>query len=126
MEKAETERKEKLSLRFVPSRRGRENSKKIAKKFKKSNNTITASFQGEIGWKTLRKGENKNYCYVSFLPDVQEKITKKWQKKLKKLKETITDSSQAKIDGKMLRKRENKNYHSVSFIPEGEEKIPKK
>ena len=33
-EKAENERKLKLSLRFVPSRRGRENSKKIAKKFK--------------------------------------------------------------------------------------------
>ena len=31
----EKERKEKLSPRFVPSRRGRENSKKIAKKFKK-------------------------------------------------------------------------------------------
>ena len=74
MEKAETERKEKLSLRFVPSRRGRENSKKIAKKFKKSKNTIMASFQGKIGCKTLRKGENKNYRYVSFLPDVQGKI----------------------------------------------------
>ena len=77
MEKAETERKEKLSLRFVPSRRGRENSKKIAKKFKKLKNTITASFQGKMGWKTLRNGENKNYRYVSFLPDVQEKIPKK-------------------------------------------------
>ena len=120
MEKAETERKEKLSPRFVPSRRGRENSKKIAKKFKKSKYTITASFQGKIGWKTLRKGENKNYRYVSFLPDVQVKIPKKWQIKLKKLKETITDSSQAKIGGKMLRNRENKNYHSVSFIPDRE------
>ena len=77
LEKAETERIEKLSLRFIPSRRGIENSKKIAKKFKKSKNTITASFQGEIGWKTLRKGENKNDRYVSFLPDVQEKILKK-------------------------------------------------
>ena len=42
LEKAENERKYKLSLRFVPSRRARENSKKIAKKFKKSKNTITA------------------------------------------------------------------------------------
>ena len=74
----------------------------------------------------LRKRENKNYRYVSFLPDVEEKIPKKQQKKLKKWKETITDSSQAKIGGKMLRKRENKNYPSVSFIPDGEEKIPKK
>ena len=48
LEKAENERKEKLSLRFVPSRRARENSKKIAKKFKKLKNTITASFQAKI------------------------------------------------------------------------------
>ena len=80
MEKAETERKEKLSLRFVPSRRGRENSKNIAKKFKKSKNTITASFKGKIGWKTLRKGENKNYRYVSFRPDVQRKFQKNSKK----------------------------------------------
>ena len=49
MEKAETERKEKISLRFIPSRRGRENSKKIAKILKKLKNTITASFQAQIG-----------------------------------------------------------------------------
>ena len=85
-----------------------------------------ASFHGKIGWKTLRKGENKNYRYVLFLPDRQEKIPKKIAKKLKKLKNTITDSSQAKMGGKMLRKRENKNYQSVSFLPDGEEKIPKK
>ena len=86
-------------------------------------NTITATFQGKIGWKTLIKGENKNYRYVWFLPDGQRKNSKKIAKKLKN---TITDSSQAKIGGKMLRKREYKNYHSVSFLPDGEEKIPKK
>ena len=31
------------------------NSKRIAKKFKKLKNTITASFQAKIGWKGLRK-----------------------------------------------------------------------
>ena len=46
-------------------------------------NTITASFQGKIGWKTLRKGENKNYRYVSFLLGGQEKIPKKKQKNSK-------------------------------------------
>ena len=46
-------------------------------------NTITASFQGKIGWKTLRKGENKNYRYVSFLLDGEEKIPKKKQKNSK-------------------------------------------
>ena len=59
------------------------------------------SFHGKIGWKGQRKRENKNYRYVSFLPNVQEKIPKK----LKKFKNTITDSSQAKIGGKMLGKR---------------------
>ena len=28
-----------------------------------------ASFQAEIGWNSPRKGENKNYRSVSFLPD---------------------------------------------------------
>ena len=86
MEKAETERKEKLSLRFVPSQRGRENSKKIEKKFKKLKNTIKASFHGKIGWKGQRKGENKNYRYVSFLPDGKEKIPKKQKKNSKNFK----------------------------------------
>ena len=48
MEKAEKERKYKLSFRFVPARGVIENSKKI-KKIKK--NTILALFQAKIGWK---------------------------------------------------------------------------
>ena len=47
-----------------------------------------ASFQAKIGWKMMRKIENKNYHSVSFLPDVQQKMPKKF----KKLKNTITDS----------------------------------
>ena len=66
MEKDEKERKEKLSLRFVPTRRVIDNSKKIAKKFK---NTIVASFQAEIDWKMPRKREYKIYRSVSFVPD---------------------------------------------------------
>ena len=58
-----------MSFRFVPTRRVIENSKKIAKKFKKLKNTIMASFQGKIGWKMMWKGENKNYRSFSFLPD---------------------------------------------------------
>ena len=38
------------------------------------------SFHGKIGWKGQRKRENKNYRYVSFHPDGQEKIPKKQQK----------------------------------------------
>ena len=28
-----------------------------------------ASFQAKIGWKRMKKRENKNYRFVSFLPD---------------------------------------------------------
>ena len=69
MEKDEKDRKLKLSLRFVPARRIIKNSKKIAKEFEKLNNTIMAPFQAKIGWKRMRKRENKNYHYVSLLPD---------------------------------------------------------
>ena len=34
------------------------------------------SFQAKIGWKKMRKGENKNYRSVSFLLDAQLKIPK--------------------------------------------------
>ena len=47
MEKAEKERKKKLSFRSVPTRREIENFKKIAKKLKKLKNTIMASFQAK-------------------------------------------------------------------------------
>ena len=60
--------REKIKI-IVPLRSNRtvrENSQKIAKKLK---NTIMASFQAKIGWKRLRKGENKNYRSVLFLPD---------------------------------------------------------
>ena len=71
-----------------------------------------ASFQAKIGWKRLRRRENKNYRFVSFLPNTQKKIAKK----LKKFKNTIVDSLQAKIEWRRMRKRENKNYSSVTFL----------
>ena len=30
-----------------------------------------ASFQAKIGWKRLRKSENKNYASVPFLPEAR-------------------------------------------------------
>ena len=36
-----------------------------------------ASFEAKIGWKRMRKRENKNYRYVSFLPDAKFKIPTK-------------------------------------------------
>ena len=67
-----------------------------------------ASFQAKIGWKRLKKKENKNYRFVSFLP---EKIAKVF----KKFKNTITASFQDKTVRKRLKKRENKNYRFVLF-----------
>ena len=58
-----------VPFHFVPTRPVREHSKKIAKKFKKLKNTIMASYQAKIGWKSLRNRENKKYRFVSFVPD---------------------------------------------------------
>ena len=49
-----------MSFRFVPTQGVIENSKKIAKKFKKLKSTIMASFEAKIGWKWPINGENKN------------------------------------------------------------------
>ena len=58
-----------VSFRFALTQRVTENSKKIAKKFKKLKNNFMASFQANIGWKRLRKRENKKYRFVQSLPD---------------------------------------------------------
>ena len=58
-----------IPFRSVPARCVIENSKQIAKKFKKLKNIIMASFQANIGRKRLRKRENKNYPSIPFLPD---------------------------------------------------------
>ena len=41
------------------------------------------SFQAKIGWKSPRKGENKNYRSVSFKPKAKWKILKRQQKNSK-------------------------------------------
>ena len=43
-------KREYKNYRSVPTRREIENSKKIAKIFKKLKNTIMTSFQAKIGW----------------------------------------------------------------------------
>ena len=60
------------NYRFVSSyptrnRNFKNNSKKI-QKIKKLKNSFMALFQAKIGWKRLRKRENKNYRFVSSLP----------------------------------------------------------
>ena len=57
-----------IPFRSVPTRRVTENSKKIAKKFKKLRNTNMASFQAKVGWKRPRQRENKNSRSNPFLP----------------------------------------------------------
>ena len=44
------------------------------------------SFQAKIGWKRLRKKEDRNYISVTFLLDWLEKIPKKQQKNSKNYK----------------------------------------
>ena len=58
-----------MSFRFVPNQRLIENSKKISKNLKKLKDLVMASFQAKIDWKRLKKRENKNYHFNSFLPD---------------------------------------------------------
>ena len=41
------------------------------------------SFQDKIGWKRMRKSENKNYRSVPFLSDAKQKIPKQQQKNSK-------------------------------------------
>ena len=59
----------KLLFRYVLTQRVIENSKKIAKKFKKLKNTIMASFEAKLGWRRSRKRENKNYRTVPYQLD---------------------------------------------------------
>ena len=76
------------------------------------------AFEAKTDWKTLKKKENKNYRFVSFLPDAQQKIPKKIAKKFKKFKKTIMASFEAKIEWKRSRKRKNKNHRYISFLPD--------
>ena len=72
------------------------------------------SFKAKIGWKRMRKSENKNYRSVSTRREIEN--SKTIAKKFKKLKNTITGSFQAKIGQRRPRKTENKSYRYVSFL----------
>ena len=45
-----------------------------------------APFWAKIGWKWLRKKENKNYRFILFLPGAESKMPKKKSKKIRKIK----------------------------------------
>ena len=61
---------ENKNYRSVPTRHVIENSKKMAKKFKKFKNTIMALFQSNIGLERPRKRENKYYHSLPFQHDL--------------------------------------------------------
>ena len=91
------------------------------KKFKKSENTIIASFQAKIGWERQGKRENKIKKSFWCVPTrLVIKNSKKITKKFKKLENTIIASFQAKIGWEMSRKSENKNNRSNGFLPDPE------
>ena len=75
------------------------------------------SFRAKIGWKRLRKRENKTIASFRPYPTRNRKF-KKIAKKFKKLKNTIINSFQTEINGKRMRNRENKNYNFVPFLPD--------
>ena len=58
-----------VPLRPVPTRCVIENSKQIAKKFKKLKIPLWLHFKQKQAGKRLRKRENKNYRFLSFLPE---------------------------------------------------------
>ena len=91
----------------MPSRPIIENSKKIAKKFKKLENTIIVSFQAKIGQERLRKNEKKKKSFLCIPTRLVIENSKKIAKKFKKLENSIKASFPAKIGWKRLRKREN-------------------
>ena len=98
---AEKEKKKKLSFRSVTTRPRIENSKKIAKKFNKLKNIISASFHAKIGRERQRKREKKNYRSDQFLLDAEKRISKKF----KKLKNILMASFKAKTGWERLIRR---------------------
>ena len=61
------------------------------------------SFQAIIVWNKTRKRENKNYRFVTFLPDALKKILQKYQKN-KKIRKYhygfISSQNRLKVDEK--------------------------
>ena len=83
MRQAYNERKKIFSFWSIPTRPVIGNSKKIAKKFKKLKNIITASFQAKTRRERLRMWGNKNYRSDPFQPYPKYGIPKNEQKNSK-------------------------------------------
>ena len=78
----------------------------------------------------MRKGENKNYRFVPFLPDAEQKMPKKKAEKFKKLKKIpLWHHFNPKQFGKVPEREKIKiiiSFRSVPFLPDALQKIPKK
>ena len=84
------------------------------------------SYQAKIGWKSMRKSENKNYRSVPFRSNpTRNRNFEKNIKKIQKIKNSIMASFHSKIGWKRARKTENKNHRSVSFLSGTKQKIKK-
>ena len=86
----------------MPSRPIIENSKKIAKKFKKLENTIIVSFQAKIGQERLRKNEKQKR--KSFLCIPTRPVIENSKKQCKKIQEITKDHHSFISSQKRLRK----------------------
>ena len=118
-------KKKNLSFRSILTRLGIGNSRKIAKKCKKLENNILASFQAKTGRDRLRVFQKKKgYRFDPFQPDQEQGIPKKFNK----LKNIITASFQAETGRDRLRviQKNEKNYCSDPFQPYWEQRIPRK
>ena len=89
LEKAEKEKKCKLSFCSVPTRRVIQNSKKIEKTLKKLNKTFMASYHAKIGWKRPRKRKRYELSFHSF---PTQRVIVNSKKIAKKFKNTIMSS----------------------------------
>ena len=107
MEKAEKERKQKISFRFVPTRCIIENYKKIAKKFKKLKIPLWLLFKPKKVGKGREREKKKKIIPISSYATRNRKFQKN-SKKIQKIKNTIMASLQAKISWERPRKREKK------------------
>ena len=76
-----TENKNYCSVSFLhgAKQKIKKNSKKILK-IKKLKKHIMDLYQVKIGWKRMRKSENKNYRSVPFLTEAKQKFPKEQQK----------------------------------------------
>ena len=85
-----------------------------------------ASYKAKIGWKRLRKRENKNYRSVSFLPDMLYKIPKKQKKNLENKKIPLWHHFKSKEVGKGREREKIKNIIPFRSCPTHNRKLQKK